>query len=173
MVLAIELPLNATSARSTLVACRRCIASAPTDPYAALHFDGNRPTWIGGCELQRDWERFVGFPTLLETSVRSGAGRLLIRQDGRFPILGTMNTRATVVLAFAAGLIGGIVSQRILSTPVYAQVPTSATREFGQKNLWSWMRTDCLGEHSESALRTVGQFSNDSRACAARHRNPV
>jgi hypothetical protein len=39
-----------------------------------------------------------------------------------------MNTKATVVLAFVAGLTGGIVSQRI-NTPVYAQAPTSATKE--------------------------------------------
>jgi hypothetical protein len=44
-------------------------------------------------------------------------------------ILGLMNTRATVVLAFAAGLTGGIVSQRIINTPIYAQVPTPTTRE--------------------------------------------
>jgi hypothetical protein len=40
-----------------------------------------------------------------------------------------MNTRATVVLAFAAGMSGGIVSQRIMGTPVYAQAPTPATKE--------------------------------------------
>jgi hypothetical protein len=40
-----------------------------------------------------------------------------------------MDTKATVVLAFAAGLTGGIVSQRIINTPVYAQEPTPATKE--------------------------------------------
>ena len=44
-----------------------------------------------------------------------------------------MNTRATFVLAFAAGLTGGLVSQRIINTPVYANTPvyvqTSATKE--------------------------------------------
>src|SRR5215472_5209130 len=39
-----------------------------------------------------------------------------------------MNTRATVVLAFAAGLTGGVVSQSIINTPVYA-TPMSATKE--------------------------------------------
>jgi hypothetical protein len=43
-----------------------------------------------------------------------------------------MNTTATVVLAFAAGLTGGAVSQRI-NTPVYANTPVnvqiSATKE--------------------------------------------
>jgi hypothetical protein len=40
-----------------------------------------------------------------------------------------MGTKATVVLAFAAGLTGGIVSQRIINTPVYAQAPASAAKE--------------------------------------------
>jgi hypothetical protein len=40
-----------------------------------------------------------------------------------------MNTKATVALAFAAGLTGGIVSQRIINTPVYAQELTPATKE--------------------------------------------
>ena len=40
-----------------------------------------------------------------------------------------MNAKATVLLAFAAGLTGGIVSQRILSTPVRAQEPTSVSKE--------------------------------------------
>jgi hypothetical protein len=40
-----------------------------------------------------------------------------------------MSTKATVVLAFSAGLAGGIVSQRIVARPVYAQAPTSAPTE--------------------------------------------
>ena len=39
-----------------------------------------------------------------------------------------MNIRATVVLAFAAGLTGGVVSQPIINTSVYA-MPISATKE--------------------------------------------
>jgi hypothetical protein len=39
-----------------------------------------------------------------------------------------MNTRATVIIAFAAGLTGGVVSQRVISTPVYA-TPLSETKE--------------------------------------------
>ncbi len=40
-----------------------------------------------------------------------------------------MSTKSTVVFAFAAGLAGGIVSQRIFVSPVYAQAPTSAPSE--------------------------------------------
>lgn len=40
-----------------------------------------------------------------------------------------MSTKTTLVLAFTAGLAGGIVSQRIMVRSVYAQGPTSAPVE--------------------------------------------
>ena len=40
-----------------------------------------------------------------------------------------MSTKGTVVLAFTAGLAGGIISQRIMVRPVYAQGSTSAPTE--------------------------------------------
>src|SRR5580704_17764186 len=40
-----------------------------------------------------------------------------------------MSTKATLMLAVAAGFFGGIPSQRIVLTPVFAQTPTPAAKE--------------------------------------------
>jgi hypothetical protein len=40
-----------------------------------------------------------------------------------------MSTRTTLILAIAAGFFGGIVSQHIALTPVFAQAQTPATHE--------------------------------------------
>jgi hypothetical protein len=40
-----------------------------------------------------------------------------------------MSTKTTVVLALAAGFAGGVVSQRIVPAPPYAQAPTPMPKE--------------------------------------------
>jgi hypothetical protein len=40
-----------------------------------------------------------------------------------------MSPKTTIVLAFVAGLTGGIVSQHLAGTPVYAQAPAAEAKE--------------------------------------------
>jgi hypothetical protein len=40
-----------------------------------------------------------------------------------------MSTRTTLILAIAAGFLGGIVAQHLALTPVFAQAPTPAAKE--------------------------------------------
>ena len=44
-------------------------------------------------------------------------------------IIGVMSNKTTIALAVAAGFFGGIVSQHIALTPVFAQSPAPATME--------------------------------------------
>jgi hypothetical protein len=46
-----------------------------------------------------------------------------------------MSTKTTLILAVAAGFIGGIVSQRIQLVPVFAQTSTSAAKEIRTEKL--------------------------------------
>jgi hypothetical protein len=50
-------------------------------------------------------------------------------------IIKIMSTRTTLILAVAAGFIGGIVSQHLALTPVFAQASTPAAKEIRAEKL--------------------------------------
>ena len=70
---------------------------------------------------------FVSKLTRFET--RLAVCGLAVLKRAFSAIIRIMSTRTTLTLAVAAGFFGGIVSQRIVLTPVFAQAPTPAAKE--------------------------------------------
>jgi hypothetical protein len=68
-----------------------------------------------------------GIPTLSITADNISVSR--ITTSILHGTLDPMSTKATVVLAFVAGLTGGTVSQRLVGAPVRAQAPAPEAKE--------------------------------------------